>query len=149
MISVIYYKSFGIIKNKMNQNREKKKKMVTLKSRGLQRKYECWHTQDRGNSFRMDSIRPAGHAPLAVFFFDVGQACHWTAQLFPHCVHVSWFQRPVDQGHRGQHLHRNRELGMGEAVLYGQGERERVRKDILGYQESRTFNKTVKSLGFW
>lgn len=41
MISVIYYKSFGIIKNKMNQNREKKKKMVTLKSRGLQRKYEC------------------------------------------------------------------------------------------------------------
>lgn len=97
MMHVIYYKSSSIIISKMNQNRERKKK-ITPRSRCL--KTGVWVTSTRQSSRHLrDSIHCSGHPPLTVFFFDVGEAGHGAAQLLPHCVHVPRLQRPVDQGH--------------------------------------------------
>lgn len=85
MIYVIDDKLSSITKNKMNQNR-KKKKRITLKSQCLTTGELTPHRQS--NSCLMDPIYRSGHPPLTVFFFNIGKACHGTAQLFPHCVHV-------------------------------------------------------------
>lgn len=60
---------------------------------------------------------PGGSPPLTVLLLDVGQARDRAAQLLPHRVHVPRLQRPVDEGHRRQHLHCNGELGVREAML--------------------------------
>lgn len=85
-------------------------------------------TQDTARAATAHSPRAP---PLAVFFLNVGKARHRTAQLLPHGVHVTRLQRPVDEGHRGQHLHSHCELRVGEAMLHRKGDQAKMSLDDL------------------